>query len=235
MLIAFIIIIILYIIICLKPNNKIGRTSIEIVMGKTGIGKTTYLALIAKKYIEKGYKVYSNVYIKGTYKFNPKTDLGKYDMNNSLIIVDEAGLEFNARDFKNFSKDLYKFFTMHRHMKTSVLLSVQFWDRLDIVIRELLHRIYVITPNIFNKRIMKVKEIGNEISINDDGIIVQRFFWISWLLGGTKLYRRKKAWHMFDTHSIDALDAKDFDMWDVVKINKRGKIVTSKNILKKTS
>ena len=142
LLIVLLILSLLYILF--KPNYHIGRTSIDIVMGKTGIGKTTYLALLAKKYMKKNYKVYSNVYINGCYYINPKDDLGKYLIENALVIIDEAGLEFNNRDYKNFTKDLFRFFTKHRHLKTHVVLSVQLWDRLDIVIREVIHRIYVV-------------------------------------------------------------------------------------------
>lgn len=199
------ILMIIYLLYCLVPNKKdVGKTSIHIVMGKTGIGKTTYLALKAKDYIKKGIPVYSNVPIVGCYKIDA-ADLGKYDIRDCLLIIDEAGLSFNARDYKQFTKNLYGFFTLHRHYRIHCILSVQFWDRLDIVIRELVHRIFILQPSIFNKQILKCVEVGNKIDIDENGVIVQRFHYIPSLFGGVKYYIRRFAWSMFETHSVNNL------------------------------
>lgn len=220
----------LWVILALKPVSRLTpKTSIWIVMGKTGVGKTTYLALQARKYQKKGVKVYSNVDILGTYKINPKEDLGRYAMEDCLVIIDEAGLEFNSRDFKQFTKDLYKFFTLHRHSRAHVILSVQFWDRLDIVIRELVHRIFIIQP-CFLKGLMKVVEVGNKIDINEDGVIVQRFSYVSALIGGLKYFRRKPAYPLFDTHSIEKLPEKDFELWGNITDIKNNKIFSGQFI-----
>lgn len=48
---------------------------IAVVIGTTGIGKTTYFAKMAHKALKKGIHVYSNTYIEGTYILDPKMDL----------------------------------------------------------------------------------------------------------------------------------------------------------------
>ena len=48
-----------------KKGAEILKTGIEIIMGRPGIGKTTYLALMAKKSLRNGIPVYSNVDIAG--------------------------------------------------------------------------------------------------------------------------------------------------------------------------
>ncbi len=192
---------------------KPGKTKIDLVMGKTGIGKTTYLALQAKKYIKKGYKVFSNVEIAGTYKIDAKKDIGTYLIQDALLIIDEAGNEYNARDWKAFGENLFYFFTHHRHFRTHVIISVQYWDRVDITIRELIHAIYVVAPCIHRKWLMKVKEIGTDIDINTDHQIIQKYFWIPFWQKGVQYYFRPSAWSLFQTHNPKELKEKDWEYW----------------------
>jgi hypothetical protein len=192
------------------------KTGIEIVMGKPGSGKSTYCALEAKKYMKKGYKVWSNVDISGTYMLNVKEDLMKYHIENGLVIIDEAGKEFNARDFKKFTMNLFEFFTLHRHYKLKIILAVQFWDRLDKVIRELVRRIYIVRPTIIPGRI-RLDEVGVKISINDEGQIYEKYFYIPMLFGGVRFKRKRPAFKMFDTYERDELEGKKFELWGIYK------------------
>jgi hypothetical protein len=76
--------------------------------------------------------------MRGCLKLNVQYDLGNSLIENGEMFIDESGREHNARDFKNFSKAQYDFYTQHRHYKIDhVYLAVQFWDRVDITLREL--------------------------------------------------------------------------------------------------
>ena len=61
-----------------------------------------------KKDIKKGLTVWSNVPITGTKKLDPKADIGNFMICDGRVIIDEAGIEYNNRDFKKFTdKALY--------------------------------------------------------------------------------------------------------------------------------
>ena len=42
-------------------------------------------------------------------KLDTKLDIGKFDIHDGRVIIDEAGVEYNNRDFKNFSREQLKF------------------------------------------------------------------------------------------------------------------------------
>lgn len=180
---------------------------IQIVMGKPGVGKSTYLAYQTAKTLKKGRDVYSNVYIEGSYKLDLR-DLGKWNIESGLVIIDEAGFEFNARDFKKFTSELYRFFTMHRHYDLDIILAVQFWDRLDIVIRELTQRITVVKPFIFNRWFMASKDIKVRIAIDENTKqIIEEY---TWNFFSYRIIPRFTYWKFFNSFYRDYLPPKEF-------------------------
>lgn len=184
---------------------------ISIVMGKPGSGKSTYMAIMAQKSLEKGIPVYSTEHIVGTYKLD-LSDLNKYNIQDALIIFDESGSKFNSRNWNKFNLDLYTFFCEHRHYNLNIILGVQYWDRLDIVIRELVHNIYVCKRCILNYWFLKVKSIGCQIDISPDEQIIERFFWLPFIVG-TKYYYKRNAWKLFDSWEKRDLPTKEFEKW----------------------
>ena len=191
---------------------KVGNAKIEVIMGKTGIGKTTYLALLSRKAIKKNIKVYSNVEIAGTHKIDAKLDIGMYEIKDAVVIIDEGAIEYNNRNWKNFNERLVKYFSYHRHYRTHIIVSIQHFDGLDVTIRRLAHSIYILQPTIIPYHV-KIKKVGSSIDIDDEGSIVQKYYYIHWLLFGTRYYYKVPAWSMFDTHSREDLPYKDFPLW----------------------
>lgn len=121
--------------------------SISLYFGLPGCGKTTLLtakaiqAVKSKKYLN----VYSNVHIavKGvTYIDNDC--IGRYDLSDSLILVDEATLFADNRDYKNFSKERIEFFLEHRHFNCDILFFTQQWDGIDKKIRVITDRVFYV-------------------------------------------------------------------------------------------
>lgn len=113
-----------------------------IIFGKKGTGKTTYMAKLALKYHRKGWKVYSSSPIAYAQTFDPLL-LTEYTFpKNSVILVDEVGLVWNNRDFKNFDKRLTEFFKYLRQYRLKIYMFSQAFD-VDKKIRDTMDYIYI--------------------------------------------------------------------------------------------
>jgi GTPase SAR1 family protein len=60
-------------------------TGIEIVMGKPGVGKSTYCAKVAKQYLDKAVPVWSNYPIKGCLKLYFSTICSSSDIPTKVV------------------------------------------------------------------------------------------------------------------------------------------------------
>lgn len=116
--------------------------------GLPGSGKTTVLTMIAQKELKKIKKkkskytqVLTNFYCKGC-KIVKFDYLGKYDLSNSLILIDEITLFADSRDFKTFTNTLKEFFLLHRHYKIDIIYFCQQYDGLDKKIRDCTQELY---------------------------------------------------------------------------------------------
>lgn len=79
------------------------------IFGKKGSGKSTTLTKIGINFVKKGYKVYCNFDMPGTWKFNPR-DIGHFKFDDySIIIIDEMSLLYSNRDFKNMDPKVIEF------------------------------------------------------------------------------------------------------------------------------
>lgn len=186
---------------------------INIVMGRPGIGKSTYLAIIAKKAMEKGVKVWSNKHIAGCQYFSVADDIMVNDISNGIVIIDESGVEFNSRNWKKFSDNLYLFFSNHRHYKLDIYMGVQMWSRLDLSIREVIQRIYIIKPNILQRWFIMVKTVVIDIDISEEQKIDEMFSFLPFVFG-TKFYYRRGVYNMFDSYERLPLKEKVFPLWE---------------------
>ena len=112
---------------------------ITCVFGLPGSGKSTYMAKLcrdanSRKGKRRYDRVYCNFYLKGAYPLEFR-DLGVYNFENSLILIDEAMNEADSRGFKSFTNDLKYFFSNHRHFGCDVVYFTQAYDDVDKKIR----------------------------------------------------------------------------------------------------
>lgn len=142
--------------------------------GLPGCGKSTMLAKIAAKElrrIKKGkskYKrVFCNYYIKGCYKLR-FSDLGQYDVSDSLILLDEITLDADSRKFKDFAEHSKQFFILHRKYGCDVVYVTQQYDAVDRKIRELTSDLYYMKRAAF---LTYATRIYRCITITQDGDI----------------------------------------------------------------
>ena len=146
----------------LKPSNFF-----DMYIGVPGSGKTTFAAYLAKKRQKRGKKnkslgrVLSNVPIKGSYKIE-KTDIGHFMIKDCLLLMDEAGIDYNNRNFKKFSDDEIYFYKFHRHYNVDIAMFSQDFD-VDIKLRKLATRLFIVNKSIFPgfvKRRLITKKVG---------------------------------------------------------------------------
>lgn len=181
--------------------------------GKKGCGKSTTATKLCWQHIKKGWKVYSNFDIPYARKINVD-DIGVFQFpENSLLLIDEAGLCFDSRDFKNFKKSWLYFFKMQRHYKVKVILWSQTFD-VDKKLRDLCDYMYLSVNKFgfltYSKRIYKTIKIieANEMSESRiaDSLKVESLFWF-WCGSRqiTFLPKWVKHFNSFDCEEFDAI------------------------------
>ena len=117
--------------------------ALKIFFGSPGSGKTTHAAMIVARNEKKGIPTFSNVYIRGAYQYNANEDLGTYYIGDCDLIIDEAGIEFNSRNYKNLHQKIIEVLKLYRHFNIrDIYVYSQAPDDMDITIRRLGTEIY---------------------------------------------------------------------------------------------
>lgn len=191
---------------------------ISIILGVPGAGKTTILSKIARKSLKKGKAVYSNCYIEGCYIIDSKEDIGKYLIENAVILIDEGGTEYDNRNWKNLSRRIIRFYKMHRHYKCDVYISSQDYD-IDVKLRSLASEIWIVRKSIIPYHIIQ-RKIISRIDIDDNKKtgqkateILKTFKYCPALLGGIKFTFAPFYWKYFNSFYKDKLLHKDWKKW----------------------
>lgn len=139
-------------------RDYVNPYKLIMIFGKKGSGKTTTLTKIALDNIRKGIKVYSTVDIPGTYKFDVSEIGYKTFEPYSVVLIDEVGMVYDNRNFKNFKPEVRDFFKLQRQYKLTVYLFSQTFD-IDLKLRNLTDEMYLLTNFCrvfsFQRRIIK--------------------------------------------------------------------------------
>lgn len=121
--------------------------AVSLYFGLPGCGKTTFLARLAYKALKSGdYQyIYTNVNLKMPGITIIDNDvIGKYELHDCLLLIDEATLFADNRAYKEFSKQRMEYFLLHRHRNADIVLFTQQWDGVDRKIRVITDRVYYI-------------------------------------------------------------------------------------------
>lgn len=134
--------------------------SISLYTGTPGGGKSYHCTKVILEYLKRGKNVISNFPVapqeSGKFILMNDKDLNvdylliyakinhiKGKENQTLIIIDEAQLKFNSRDWANKDRSGWcSFLTVHRHLGYEIILATQCADFIDKQIRGLVEYEY---------------------------------------------------------------------------------------------
>jgi hypothetical protein len=141
--------------------------------------------------------------------------IGKYELRDCALFIDEATLFADSRDFKNFGKGKIEYFLEHRHRCADIFLYTQQWDGVDRKIRTITDRVFYIYKGFWTGRwISSSYRIPYGIIIPDPkkhessklGEIIQGYCKPPLLvrLFATRIFR-PKYYRYFDSWELDEL------------------------------
>lgn len=205
----------------LLTRSYLNPYKLIFIFGKKGSGKTTTLTKIALTHIRKGYKVYSTIDIPGTYLFDIK-ELGlKTFEPNSVVLCDEIGMVWDARDFSKFPKYVRDFFKYQRQYKLKVYLFSQTFD-VDKKIRDLTDEMYLLRNSfrVFSVQRRILKNICIKECADGTSTLSEDYKFDSILLGGIKVTfipRYIAFFKSYDPKKLAYIDGEYLDLNDVQK------------------
>lgn len=141
---------------------------ITFIAGEIGSGKSTYASMLAQKHLRKGWTVYSNFPIQGCKRFHVSQLEACSFPEHSLVIIDEASLEINSRNFAKTKLSMLEYFKISRHYKNKVVLISQTFTDTDKQIRDLSSKVLFIR-NIMNGVFSMPLNVRGRIGVGQDG------------------------------------------------------------------
>lgn len=196
----FLVIFIVFTVDLITAIPLINRYPMHIIFGKPGSGKSTYGTKVSYEHAQKKWRVYTNdrsCKVPGVqyydasdlkagtflpdgrqfYRCNsadPNSPINKTN-HDICLIIDEAGVEFNNRNFKtNLSPELLEFFKLHRHRRVKIYVISQSYKDMDLKIRDLADRLWILKRGILKnfsvaRPILITLDIQNDENSNDSG------------------------------------------------------------------
>lgn len=198
---------------CSKRLKKILKEidTCSCIFGMPGVGKSSFCAYISHLAHRSGIKVYSNVPIKGDICFE-KADFGVYEMSNkdndTIIIIDEASLEYNNRDYSNnFNKASHSALKLLRHRRQHLIVLSQTLD-MDVKFIRQSHNVYQLKRGFFGfSKLLRVPRKLDVIDgewkdtyIKPSGLLAHWYTWRFW---------RPLYYKMFDSYDAPVLKEMD--------------------------
>lgn len=155
---------------------------------------------------------YSNVPITGSYQIDARGDLGVHMIENGKLIIDEAGVEFNNRNYKSFPQEAIYFFKYHRHYQLSVDVFSQSFEDMDVTIRRLARNFFVVKPSLLPGFIC-IRKIRRKVGIDDQTHQIIDHYSFGLPVIDTQRVFCPPLWKLFNTYARKELDHVDFARW----------------------
>ncbi len=186
------------------------------IFGKKGCGKSTTICKLALQYRKKGWTVYSTERTPDSYYIEP-SQIGYVRLKpHSVLLVDEVGMIWDNRDFKNFKKEVRDWFKLQRHAKIRVYLFSQTFD-IDKKLRDLTDEMYLVTnvARVFSygkkisKKIVINKSTADSPSNLSENLEFESLFWF-WC-GSRTLTFIPRYVKYFDSFKLQELKECEFE------------------------
>lgn len=211
---------------------------LNVYFGVPGSGKTTFAAYLTKwalheniiirlcrkhpnrltnlilnsRYLKRRIDVYSNVPITGAYELNAKEDIGHYMIEDAKIIIDEAGIEYNNRNYKTFSQEAIYFYKYHRHYKTSVDIFSQSYEDMDVTLRRLAQNFYVVRRSLVPFCVV-ARKIRRKVGVDEHTKQIMDLYAMGVPIIDTKRIFAPSLWKLFNSYSRKELPQKEWPVW----------------------
>lgn len=197
-------------------KRKMPRVKLDIYFGLPGSGKTSYLTYLCKRFNKLGVDIYTNCLdvdfeSMPNVHYIPFSYIGKVNVANSILLLDEMGLELDNRDFKvNFKdKKVLEFWKKFRHYNAPIFLFSQTTD-IDKKVRDLAQNYYLVRQGFpyLTSIVPIVKKVGIDESTKQlvDAYEFPKFF--------DKVFNKKKrtkrifqpfVWKYFNSWACEEL------------------------------
>lgn len=128
------------------------------------------------------------------------------------MIIDEAGVEFNNRDYKAFPKTAIRFFKYHRHYGVSVDVFSQSFDDMDVTLRRLAQNFYVVRKSML-PFFVTTKRIRRKVGIDENTHQLVDAYSFGLPILDTKWIFCPPLWKMFNSYDVDELPEKPWLRW----------------------
>lgn len=127
-------------------------SSIKLYFGLPRSGKTTCLIYLALHAVKSGrYRnVYANIHctVPGVTYIDTEC-LGVYDMDDSIVFIDELLLHFDGRDWKQLPPEVKSLLSMYGHHRMDIVFFSQLANAGDARIRGLTEHVYWVYKGLF--------------------------------------------------------------------------------------
>lgn len=179
---------------------------IKLYFGSPGCGKST-LACRMMFYSDSSY-VFSNFDTSLSCPID-SSYIGQFAFPDySELYIDEAGIDYNNRNYKNLPQNAIEYFKLHRHFKNDIILFSQSWEDTDITLRRLTDELWYMKkkgPFTVCRKLRKVVRVNKETEQIIDGY---RFAGVLWSILPPPLHEktfqiffRKPYFKFFDSYS----------------------------------
>lgn len=167
------------------------------IFGKKGSGKSSYLTKLALRYLRRGWLVYTNMADMqlGGVRLVDASKLGEFVPEpHSVVLLDEVGMLYDNRNYKDFKPAVRDFFKLQRHYQCIVYLASQSYD-IDKKLRDLTDEMFLCTsvgPLGIVRPIVKKIGLTDASSLGESRIVDNlKFRWIfSWRFTWLPRYAR---------------------------------------------
>lgn len=187
-----------------------------LIFGKKGCGKTTFITKKSWQLCNKGVQVYLDAPVNFEHEnlhiFNPREFGQKAFPPDSVIFMDEVGITFDNRKFKNLPDCVRDYFKYQRHYKNTIYMFSQDFD-VDIKIRKLTDYMYLMENkmNVFSvaRRIRRTIDIVQATGESESRIVDNLEFvpvWMSLFGINTMIVTYIPKWvNKFNSYNVEDL------------------------------